>query len=286
MKPFSKSLWISPAASGAVAPAQAYDIAGTSEAVGLITRRRAAVDRLVSVVWGEATHQIGGPTQVGADSAAWCHETFRVRGRLAQAVERVGRVAPSMDLPLLLPYLAGERVPLWRSDIRGAFHGVSREHARIRAGGRGRLDGARPLRARARSERERPVARAARGERDREAALGGRHADGDRRRIGFDGRLGDRRVGDGRLGDRFARNGRHERCFVRARHGWRDRWHAEQRLLTQRVGSRWNDERRACWRRRRLRRGCERGLGWSRLGRRWLRTLRPNGSNAEQRLLA
>jgi xylulokinase len=120
--------WTAATGSGAVAPGQAYDIAGTSEAVGLLTRKPAAVAGLVSVAWGEATHQIGGPTQVGADSAVWCHETFRVRGRLAQAVERAGRIAPSMDLPLLLPYLAGERVPLWRSDIRGAFHGVSREH--------------------------------------------------------------------------------------------------------------------------------------------------------------
>ena len=27
-----------------------------------------------------------------------------------------------------MPYLAGERTPLWRADVRGAFHGLSRAH--------------------------------------------------------------------------------------------------------------------------------------------------------------
>ena len=51
-----------------------------------------------------------------------------MRGALAAAVERVARRAAEEDLPLLLPYLAGERVPVWRADVRGAFHGVARGH--------------------------------------------------------------------------------------------------------------------------------------------------------------
>ena len=35
---------------------------------------------------------------------------------------------PSEDRPLFLPYLAGERTPLWRADVRGAFEGLSRGH--------------------------------------------------------------------------------------------------------------------------------------------------------------
>jgi xylulokinase len=124
----SMDAWASAIGAGAVRPGQAYDVAGTSEVVGLITRERRAVPGLVSLLWGEDVHQIGGPTQAGADCAHWCHEIFRLRGGLAAAIERAGGRVPATDLPLFLPYLAGERAPVWRDDLRAAFHHVSRAH--------------------------------------------------------------------------------------------------------------------------------------------------------------
>lgn len=123
----SMDAWAAAVGSGAVAAGQAYDIAGTSEVVGLLTRARVAVPGLVSLRWSERAHQIGGPTQAGADCARWCHDVFRLRGRLAQAVERAGRRPPDPERPLFLPYLAGERTPVWRADARGAFHNVGRD---------------------------------------------------------------------------------------------------------------------------------------------------------------
>jgi xylulokinase len=120
--------WATAVGAGAIRAGQGYDIAGTSEVAGRITATRAAVRGLVSLRWGEETWQIGGPTQAGADCASWCHEVFRVRGSLATAVERAGRMSPAPDRPLFLPYLAGERTPLWRPDVRGAFEGLSRAH--------------------------------------------------------------------------------------------------------------------------------------------------------------
>jgi xylulokinase len=118
--------WASAVGAGAVRPGQAYDIAGTSEAVGLVTARPATAPGLVSLAWTEDAYQIGGPTQAGADCAKWCHATFRIRDRLEDAVDRVSRAAPRADRPLFLPYLAGERAPVWNSEVRGAFHGVGR----------------------------------------------------------------------------------------------------------------------------------------------------------------
>ena len=120
--------WAAAVGAGAIRAGQGYDIAGTSEVAGLITPARAVVPGLVSLLWGEDVYQIGGPTQAGADSALWCHRTFRVRGTLAAAVERAGEMPPAGDRPLFLPYLAGERTPLWRADVRGVFEGLSREH--------------------------------------------------------------------------------------------------------------------------------------------------------------
>jgi len=124
----SMDAWASAIGAGAVRAGQAYDIAGTSEVVGLITGERRGVAGLVSLRWGEDVHQLGGPTQAGADSARWCHVIFRLRGGLAAAIERAGAKLPSAELPLFLPYLAGERAPLWRADLRAAFHRVSRAH--------------------------------------------------------------------------------------------------------------------------------------------------------------
>ncbi len=118
--------WASAVGSGAVLPGHAYDVAGTSEVVGLISARRRPAPGLVSLDWTEDAFQIGGPMQAGADCAQWCHDTFRVRGRLEDAVERVGRGTQRTERPLFLPYLAGERAPVWRSDVRGAFHRIGR----------------------------------------------------------------------------------------------------------------------------------------------------------------
>jgi xylulokinase len=120
--------WAAAAGAGAVRAGLGYDVAGTSEAVGLVTARRAEAPGLVTLRWTEAAFQLGGPTQAGADSAAWCHDVFRVAGSLGEAIARAGGRVPAPDLPLLLPYLAGERAPVWRSDVRGSFVGVARGH--------------------------------------------------------------------------------------------------------------------------------------------------------------
>jgi xylulokinase len=58
---------------------------------------------------------------------AWCHGVFRAAGRLDAAVARAGALTPRADRPVFLPYLAGERAPVWRSDVRGAFHNLARD---------------------------------------------------------------------------------------------------------------------------------------------------------------
>jgi xylulokinase len=120
--------WASAVGAGAVEPGQAYDVAGTTEAVGLVTARAAVAPGLRSLAWTETAHQLGGPTQAGADCLRWCHDAFRVRGTLAAALARTG-AALREHAPLFLPYLAGERAPVWSSEVRGAFHGVLRAHA-------------------------------------------------------------------------------------------------------------------------------------------------------------
>ena len=121
----SMDAWASAIGAGAIRAGQGYDIAGTSEVAGLVTAARAHVAGLVSLLWSENAWQIGGPTQAGADCAAWCHRLLRARGSLAAATERAGLLAPAANRPLFVPYLAGERAPLWRADLRGVFEGLA-----------------------------------------------------------------------------------------------------------------------------------------------------------------
>ena len=120
--------WASAVGAGAVEPGQAYDVAGTTEAVGLVTARPASAAGLRSFAWTEDTHQLGGPTQAGADCARWCHDVFRVRGTLADAIARTGSRLRE-HAPVFLPYLAGERAPVWSGSVRGAFHRIDRAQA-------------------------------------------------------------------------------------------------------------------------------------------------------------
>jgi xylulokinase len=120
--------WMAAIGASAATPGQGYDIAGTSEVVGQITATRAHAPGLVSLRWTEDAFHLGGPTQAGADSAAWAYRSLRVRGRFAEAVERAASLTPRLDLPLFLPYLAGERTPVWHANLRAAFHGVGRDH--------------------------------------------------------------------------------------------------------------------------------------------------------------
>ena len=79
------------------APARATTSRARRKWPGSITPARADVPGLVSLLWGEKVWQIGGPTQAGADCASWCHRTLRVRGTLAAAVERAGKMSPHRD---------------------------------------------------------------------------------------------------------------------------------------------------------------------------------------------
>jgi len=116
--------WASAVGAGAILEGQGYDVAGTSEVAGVVTAARARVPGLVSLLWSEDAWQIGGPTQAGADCAAWCHRLVRSKGSLAAAIARAGLLAPTAHRPIFVPYLAGERAPLWRADLRGVFEGL------------------------------------------------------------------------------------------------------------------------------------------------------------------
>jgi len=125
----SHDTWAGVVGIGALVPGRAYNIAGTSEVLGLITDRPVEATGLMTVDWGGGCWQVGGPSQTGA---ATLRHVLRMLGRdgedpaaASAALETAPRAA---EPPLFLPFLEGERVPYWDTGLRGAFLGLSAAH--------------------------------------------------------------------------------------------------------------------------------------------------------------
>jgi xylulokinase len=115
-----------------VAPGRACDRAGTSEGVNLCASRATDDARLLSVphIVPPYTNLSAYVSTSGAAvdwwrAAAGCRDVdydafFAEAGRAAAGASRV----------VFLPYLAGERAPIWDAAARGAFIGLSLGHGR------------------------------------------------------------------------------------------------------------------------------------------------------------
>ena len=119
--------WAAVAGLGALRPGYAYNISGTTEVLGVLGPDPAEAEGLISVDWRGLWH-LGGPSQNGADTAAWLAGLLGGNGPIGETIERL-LAGPRHPQPVLfLPYLQGERVPYWDPNLRGAFIGLGRRH--------------------------------------------------------------------------------------------------------------------------------------------------------------
>lgn len=122
--------WASVLGLGALQDGRAYNLSGTTDVFGLLTTERAAAEGLMSVDWGPV-HQLGGPSQCGADTLLWALKLVSggevPPGGVGAALAAM-KTAPGAAPLLFLPYLTGERTPWWNPTLRGAFIGLSRDH--------------------------------------------------------------------------------------------------------------------------------------------------------------
>ncbi len=102
---------------------------------------------------------IGGAGSNGGNLLTWLRDRIGLAASVPELADLAFGISPDPDL-IFVPYLHGERAPLWRSDLRAAFIGLGAHHlsadmtravldglgvVRPRAG-RGRGDGRRPAR--------------------------------------------------------------------------------------------------------------------------------------------
>jgi len=123
--------WAAAAGLGALRPGVAFNLSGTTEVLGVMSRHAVPARGLLSVDWG-GLFQLGGPSQNGADTVRWL---LSLLGRDEGGDASIGRALDALlaqprhpQALLFLPYLQGERTPYWDPALRGAFIGLQRQH--------------------------------------------------------------------------------------------------------------------------------------------------------------
>jgi len=109
----------------------AFDIAGTSEVVGTQGCPQPGGDargQLIIPLTADRT-VIYALMSCGADSLAWVRDLVG-RPAYATALREAAAVPSGADGVLFLPYLEGERSPVWDAGARGCFVGLHRSHGR------------------------------------------------------------------------------------------------------------------------------------------------------------
>ncbi len=121
-------------AGGVLTPGRAVDVAGTSEIVSLAVPRIVASDAVFTVSLDESSTFLCSPLQSGGNTLAWLAGCFypefgrTIRYDLLE--QEAQTVQPGCGGMVCLPYLNGERAPIWDPKARGAFLGIDSSHTR------------------------------------------------------------------------------------------------------------------------------------------------------------
>jgi sugar (pentulose or hexulose) kinase len=116
---------------GAVAPGDAFDIAGTSEHLGFVSNGPAPGLAFNSVPQhGVSTqqHTIYGVSSNGGGVVEWLRGVLPAAVGDAALATLVAGSPPGADRLLFLPYLRGERAPVWDAAAAGSYVGLRADH--------------------------------------------------------------------------------------------------------------------------------------------------------------
>jgi xylulokinase len=118
---------------GGVRAGRAVDVAGSSEVVALVVPRGTAQGTFNVPLTGDLFYA-GGPMQMGGEAVEWLRRGFYPDVSSEEGYHPIelgaGSVAPGSHGLLFLPYLRGERAPIWDERARGAFIGLTADHTR------------------------------------------------------------------------------------------------------------------------------------------------------------
>ena len=104
---------------------------GTSGAVRICVNEYYADPqmRTFNYLLAENQHVIGGATNNGAVVIQWLKEQIlQTTTSTEELIENAEKVATGAENLLFLPYILGERAPIWNADAKGVFFGLSINH--------------------------------------------------------------------------------------------------------------------------------------------------------------
>ena len=104
----------------------AFNLTGTSEIIGCSDVKPSPGLLHIPADVTDGIDILYGPTQSGGDSLVWLAEW--TNSEIEQLIAAAAEVPPYECNLIFLPYLNGERAPIWDSDARGAFLGLLRSH--------------------------------------------------------------------------------------------------------------------------------------------------------------
>jgi xylulokinase len=124
--------WASYHGAGMTRAGDAMDPGGSAGGFGVYTDRPLVVPGSFSTIAPlPGLYSVGGAMAATGRALDWFR--LEVRGGAATTetlIEEAGTVAPGAGGVVFLPYLAGERSPLWDPSARGAFAGLTHGHRR------------------------------------------------------------------------------------------------------------------------------------------------------------
>ncbi|WP_247235247.1 gluconokinase [Telluribacter sp. SYSU D00476] len=118
--------------SGAMTPDSMAVTIGTSGAARVISRSAYTDEQMRTFCYllDGKTYVVGGATNNGGVIFQWLKDNLFAEWGYDTLFESATRIAPGADGLLFMPYLLGERAPLWNSAVRGGFMGLDIKHTK------------------------------------------------------------------------------------------------------------------------------------------------------------
>jgi xylulokinase len=118
---------------GVTEPETACDRTGSSEGINLCTQNRVTDKRLMSFGHPVKPYwNLSGIINTTGKAVQWCINLLRFSG-FADFFATAKKSAPGSGGMVFLPYLAGERSPVWDSKVRGIWRGINLNSAQSEA---------------------------------------------------------------------------------------------------------------------------------------------------------
>ncbi|UJL46962.1 gluconokinase [Virgibacillus sp. NKC19-16] len=116
--------------SGAISPGEVAVSVGTSGAIRQFIKG-ASVNKkheTFTYAFTDDTSIIGGPTNNGGIALQWLKDLLDFQGSHDELTAMAEKIEPGAEGIIFLPYVNGERAPLWNQHAKGNFYGLSIGH--------------------------------------------------------------------------------------------------------------------------------------------------------------